>query len=131
MSDPAQLAAGEERDRVPELPHSPVIGAYANAAGHNLHHSSDERPERPGRKCSRQRSGSHSSVDVDFFDPNGVHRLGRTLSRMSQPAEDVRSRATDSSGDTAVDFDSFDLEKVMRQFMRKCVPFCFFIYRLC
>lgn len=128
MSDSAQLSAGEEMDKVPELPRSPTVpGAHIDAAAHN-HHS-----EKHGAhsKPAPHRKDSHSNVDVDFFDPDGVHTLGRQLSRMSQAAPGS-SRAA-SSNETAVDFDSFDLEKVLRSCIRKCVAFLLtaMLTRLC
>ncbi|GJE91326.1 pleiotropic drug resistance ABC transporter, partial [Phanerochaete sordida] len=129
MSDLAPLtstAQGEERDRVPELPLGPsVAGAYANAALHNAHHA----PASPDVSPVIQHSagphhGSHSNVDLAMFDPAGVNRLGRTLSRMSQePAEatkvpGTRSIESESSHGTAVD-ESFSLEKTLKDLLQK------------
>ena len=98
------------RDEVPELPLGPSIaGAYANAALHNhthhQHSSSAESqysqsqspgtspvlPHSPGPQMhsppthhASPHAGSHSNVDLTMFDPEGMNRLGRTLSRMSQ-----------------------------------------------
>lgn len=125
MSDLAPLAAhgaGEERDQVPELPLGPsVAGAYANAAVHNTDsaHSSPAVPHSPG-----PHHGSHSNVDLHTFDPAGVNRLGRTLSRLSQePTEGTkvpgpRSVESESSHETAVD-DSFDLAKTLQDLLQK------------
>ena len=156
MSDLAPLSApgqGEERDEVPELPLGPSIaGAYANAALHNhthhQHSSSAESqysqsqspgtspvlPHSPGPQMhsppthhASPHAGSHSNVDLTMFDPEGMNRLGRTLSRMSQEqhvgemARKVpggsRSVAS-SSNETAVD-DAFDLEKTLKDLIQK------------
>lgn len=129
MSDLAPLSApghDEERDHVPELPLGPsVAGAYANAAVHNARQSSDSAhsspkvPHSPG-----PHHGSHSNVDLAMFDPSGVNQLARTLSRMSQQSEGKkipgpRSIKSESSNHTAVDEDSFDLEKTLRGLLQK------------
>ena len=96
MSDLAPLTSpgqGEERDHVPELPLGPsVAGAYANAAIHNARQSSESVNSSPVIQHSPgPHHGSHSNVDLAMFDPAGVNRLGRTLSRMSQePAEGTK-----------------------------------------
>ena len=122
MADPAQLSStGEERDKVPELPH----GAYTHTATHD--HETRRSGESMNEKHTHQHGPhcSHESVDVGFFDPAGVHQLGRTLSRMSQDQavgqqQEHRSVAS-SSVETAVDGDKFSLEKVLQDMLQKCV----------
>ena len=133
MSSPEQLAAqGEENDTVPELPHGPsVAAAYGNAAVHNaLHHSSPKVPSPKvtyyGPDLGRQTSHA-SSVDVGFFDPEGVHQLRQTLSRMSAADQGEHAQSVQSSVETAVMDEKFDFEKVLREVMSKCV-LCFSLF---
>ncbi|KIP01968.1 hypothetical protein PHLGIDRAFT_130987 [Phlebiopsis gigantea 11061_1 CR5-6] len=118
MADPAQL---EERDKVPELPSGPsVAGAYAHAAIHN--HDARRSEDSTDEKHIHGPTCNHSTVDVGFFDPAGVHQLGRTLSQMSQdPAATRRGRSEAASSiETVVNNDEkFSLEKVLKDRLQK------------
>ena len=133
MSRPEQLAStssAEEKDTVPELPATPSLaGVHANPARHSPHtpYQSPRAPYSDGTHLERQ--ASHvSSVDVGFFDPSGVDRLRRTLSHMSTeaPRKSPGTESVRSTQETAVsEEEKFDLEKCLREIMRKCVPTSF------
>ena len=120
MSDPEQQRHSEENDDVPELPPpTPSMAAvHANISGSNPRCS----PRTLFSKAPRlERRPSHaSSVDVGFFDPSGVNRLRQTLSHLSTdtmrvtPPESVRS-----GGETIVEEEKFDFEKVLREIFQK------------
>ena len=77
-------------------------------------------PVTPKLGYTRARSGSSvSRVNVEFFDPEGVQALRRT---MTEEAKD-RSRpsvASSSTDDTLTD-GPFDFEKTVRHFVRRYV----------
>lgn len=137
MSDPAQLERiREDEGAVTELLVDPAntVGAYANAAVHNIiHHDHHEQHSPsvthspPVTRHARPRAGSNSShvshVSLDYFDPVGVNELRRTLSQqqdelrrtMSQRATDNAKKSTSSqnspeSGSKRGAGRSFDLD---------------------
>lgn len=69
----------------------------------------------------------HSSVDVDFFDPQGVQSLRRSLSRPSDspPIDDKAGYHTRSpSGESQVTLnvlqqDNFDFKRALRTLISK------------
>ncbi|KAF8069197.1 pleiotropic drug resistance ABC transporter [Lyophyllum atratum] len=76
------------------------------------------------RLSSMQRQTSRAShVDVDFFDPNGVKQMRRTLSRMSTAREGVNGDAqhtTSASSDDTLAVDGpIDFEKILRSLVKK------------
>ena len=118
MADPAQLSAGEERDKVPELP---LGSSYAHAAIHD--HDARRSEDSTSEKHTHGPHCNHSTVDVGFFDPAGVHQLGRTLSRMSQDPGATHHGHSEaaSSIETVVNDEKFSLEKVLKDRLQKCV----------
>jgi ATP-binding cassette subfamily G (WHITE) protein 2 (SNQ2) len=68
----------------------------------------------------------HSHVSMDFFDPKGVRKLSRTLSRVSakelpiseEPREEEESEISEEALKTD---DQFDFEKAVRTYIRKYV----------
>ena len=91
---------------------------HVNHHGHPDH--SPPPPVTPKLGYTRARSGSSvSRVNVEFFDPEGVQALRRT---MTEEAKD-RSRpsvASSSTDDTLTD-GPFDFEKTVRHFVRRYV----------
>ena len=84
MSDSAQLSAGEEMDKVPELPRSPILpGAHIDAAAHNNNTSRPSEKHGALSKPTPYGKGSNSNVDIDFFYPDGVHILGGSSATVS------------------------------------------------
>ena len=124
-ADPADPESTlEQTDLVPELSHQPHVHEPKPQ-----HH--DSAPTYP---LSRQLTGS-SHVHIGFFDPEGVEQLRRRLSRQSESESQSRVRLEASRGHgqkhrrhsvssevTLVMTDgSFDLEKTLRNVMRKYV----------
>lgn len=84
----------------PPVTHSPIIGR-------------DEK----GHAGRRRSSSSVSRVNIDFFDRDGVARLERTLTTMSQQSQ-AGQQSIDS--DTTINFDGpFDYAKTLRQISRR------------
>ncbi|KAF8069190.1 pleiotropic drug resistance ABC transporter [Lyophyllum atratum] len=83
-----------------------------NSAGTNQTLADSKLPSR------RRRSSSASHVDVDFFDPDGVRDLKRTLTRMSTVGEgakgDAQHMTSTDSDDTVAGDGAFDFEKTLR-----------------
>jgi hypothetical protein len=100
MSDFTINTTGEERDQVSELPLGPS------------HIDSPTNPNQSPKSQHTHLHGNHSNVSLDFFDPAGVNRLGRTLSQMSG-TQQRSAHSVASSNDTVVG-DKFDLEKTLR-----------------
>ena len=110
---------GEERDHVPEL------SSFADAHMSNVQRSPTLLRKSPKVPHSYA-PGNRSNVSLDFFDPEGVNRLGRTLSRMSvegapEQGAGARSVASGETADTAVGDEKFDLEKVLRNSLKEYV----------
>ncbi|KAJ7745683.1 pleiotropic drug resistance ABC transporter [Mycena metata] len=79
---------------------------------HRVFNESATTPPTSFSPLKRQRTGSVSRVDVDFFDPAGVQGLQRTVTQISErrnKAHSVDSDVTLSPGDGP-----FDLEKTLR-----------------
>ena len=120
-------------------PSGPMLSALATSRGGDqysqsqspgtspvLPHSPGPQMHSPPTHHASPHAGSHSNVDVGFFDPAGVHQLGRTLSRMSQDqgaqgTQQERRSVASSSVKTAVDGDKFSLEKVLQDMLQKYV----------
>lgn len=71
----------------------------------------------------RRRASSASHVSVDYFDPEGVQQLGRTLSRQmsTQGSPVISSKAPKKNTPSDVDSEvtlaeAFDLEKTLKNF---------------
>lgn len=126
MADPEQQSTGEERDQVSELPHSPTMPSAHPSA---LADSSRVSQESVNEKASHTHTQhcNHSNVDVGFFDPAGVHQLGRTLSRtlsrMSQDQAAIHApgRSVASSSNETIVNDGFSLEKTLGDLLKRCV----------
>jgi ATP-binding cassette, subfamily G (WHITE), member 2, SNQ2 len=88
--------------RVPSQKTSPLIA------------STSSRPQ-------QVRQGSCASrVDVDFFDPDGVRNLNRTLSHMSAAhVKDDSTSVSAISEETLITEGPFDFEKTLRTLMRR------------
>ena len=131
-----------ERDVVPELPTSSALAAAAHGE-HFHHHGYQHSPLRDeqrtedmessdARKEYKRRGSTASRVAVDYFDPEGVHALRRTLTAQSQAARSARSiehrTAPRSSGESTVvletgeqDAGRFDLELFLKDRAQRCV----------
>lgn len=104
--------------------------------GYAAHHEHDAHPPAARRPHDGRRNSTVSHVDVDFFDPSGVHELKRTLTHQkgdeNQGAEELR-RAEEDEGAADVasvstdatlkisDDGHFDFEKTLKKIIRKCV----------
>ncbi|KAI5121205.1 hypothetical protein M0805_006006 [Coniferiporia weirii] len=118
-----------DRDIVPELPAGPAMAAAA--IGDAFHQRSRPQFEQPSSGTGRRRSGSHTSVAIDHFDPEGVNELRRTFTRQSAAAQSTTSvnvpkpvvptsSARSTSESTAVsESDKFDFEKHLRGVVRQ------------
>jgi len=104
-----------------ELPTREALAAHASPIARS--------PTLPSQKYSPiisaverpQLQRSSSRVDVDFFDPDGVRKLNRTLSHMSRGTsgrDDVLS-ASITSDDTMIAEGPFDFEKMLRVMMKR------------
>lgn len=157
--DPSpETASDRSRDVVPELPSSNAMAAAASGTAfhdnYHHHHHTDHNatdithePEpstphgiRPPHH-HRRRDSSASRVAVDYFDPEGVLELRRTLTQHSATARSIHRTLTaqreqqhpqssGSSVSTAVgDSDAsekFDLEKILREMVKRYVTPIFF-----
>ncbi|KAJ7067216.1 pleiotropic drug resistance ABC transporter [Mycena amicta] len=97
---------------------------------HNIDEDSSQPSTHPSRspvvqhrifdesKVPRRRSSSASRVDVDFFDPAGVHGLQRTVTAMSERSMRRPTSPTDSDGTLTPGDGPFDLEKTLK-FVKK------------
>ncbi|KAL5527915.1 hypothetical protein ACEPAG_6716 [Sanghuangporus baumii] len=127
-----------ERDIVPELPpSSAMVSAAIGEHFHHHHHArsptraqseSEDAASADVKKKSKRRGSSASRVAVDYFDPEGVHELKRTLTMQSQAARSVaedRAEAHSSDESTVVsetgdlDVDKFDLEQFFKDTVQK------------
>lgn len=146
-----ETASDRSRDVVPELPSSDAMAAAASGTAfhdnHHHHHLTDHNPTdishepesstphgiRPPHH-HRRRDSSASRVAVDYFDPEGVLELRRTLTQQSATARSIHRTLTaqrqhpqssGSSVSTAVgDSDAsekFDLEKILREMVKRYV----------
>ena len=125
MTDTSHLDQIQEDERdAPQPPSSPVAEGHA-------HHSSP-RPSSPpvARRPARQRAHSNAShVSIDYFDPQGVDELRRTMSRLSTNTARDRAIAESGSGKQLSDASSevtiavgdgpFDFEKTLRAVVKK------------
>ncbi|KAL5529901.1 SNQ2_5 [Sanghuangporus sanghuang] len=126
-----------ERDILAELPPSSAI-ASAAIGEHFHHHHHPQSPVRAARsedeasadvkKKRRRRDSSASRVAVDYFDPEGVHELKRTLTMQSQAAREaaehrmgahVSDESTVVSENLALDVEKFDLEQFFKEIVQK------------
>lgn len=128
MSNPQQLDQTEIQEKVPQLPLGPsVAGAAVNAAVEN---QSNNSPRPSHSRPYAVHHGSRSRVDVDFFDPEGVDDLRRTLSRSTDrarpPVPGGAPSISRNSDDTAFETGKFDFEKVLRDVVRQYVFVLFF-----
>lgn len=96
------------------------------------HHHDHSRPESPSRP---RRNSNVSHVDINFFDPNGVRELERTLSRKDEQEKIVRARTRDreplhdpekgrlsvQSSDSTLNVcdEPFDFQKTLLRVVRK------------
>ena len=84
-------------------------------------------PVIPSTSLSKRPQQDHrpscaSKVDVDFFDPDGVRNLNRTLSHMSTGRVRERSPSVSAiSDDTLITEGPFDFERTLRTIMRRYV----------
>lgn len=92
-----------------------VAGAYASAAAHNVTHSPTT-PHATPRLGRKRRPSEARSVNIDFFDPEGVKELRREMSRASEAHLGSQAEeASESDSDHTLQEGRFDLEKTLRQ----------------
>ncbi|KAF7316625.1 Brefeldin A resistance protein [Mycena chlorophos] len=98
---------------------------------HNIDENSTEPSANPSRSPAvqlrafdeskvprRRRSSSASRVDVDFFDPAGVHGLQRTVTALSERSVG-RPSVAESEGTLTPGEGPFDLEKTLKFIVKK------------
>ena len=106
----------------PFAPHTEEDHHVSNV--HGNHHGQPDHspppPVTPKLGYTRARSGSSvSRVNVEFFDPEGVQALRRT---MTEEAKDRnRPSVASSSSDHTLTDGPFDFEKTVRHFVRRYV----------
>ena len=89
-------------------------------------------PSRPSRLARPRRGSSISRVELNFFDPEGVKELERTLTHQSNSNKSNKSnRGLDSRQSVASDTtlatkegEPFDLAKTLRKVIQKLVSLC-------
>jgi ATP-binding cassette subfamily G (WHITE) protein 2 (SNQ2) len=94
----------------------------SNVQGNHLGHPdhSPPPPVTPKLGNTRARSGSSvSRVDVEFFDPEGVQALRRTMTKEANDRD--RPSVASSSSDHTLTDEPFDFEKTVRHFVRRYV----------
>ncbi|RDB27092.1 Brefeldin A resistance protein [Hypsizygus marmoreus] len=126
----SQMSAPVEEEQRVTTPTSDLPSRQVLAA-HNRHRpfpgagtssgSAPTTPSNPVRKARRNSNVSHhvDHVDVDFFDPEGVHHLNRTLSQMSAPVKELQRTTTPTSDLTLTTDGPFDFEKTLRTIVKK------------
>lgn len=106
----ANNATPEDMDRKSSTPDRPAFGQHIAAM-----ESSTQLHKYPPSKEEH-----HTNVDVHHFDPSGVAQLGRTLSRAMTHEQSRMSGASEDSAETfVVEGEAFDLEKVLRHYMKQ------------
>jgi ATP-binding cassette subfamily G (WHITE) protein 2 (SNQ2) len=98
-----------------DLPTREALAAHTSPAirSTNLPSSSRNQPD------EGHRTSCASRVDVDFFDPEGVRNLNRTLSKIST-GRDTQSDST-VVDDILFPEGPFDLEKTLRTILKRRV----------
>ncbi|KAG6814964.1 hypothetical protein H0H93_011487, partial [Arthromyces matolae] len=115
--------AGGSFSELSELPTREAVQAHNAIHRHISPQNSPNPDSAPAKsKCSpKQRRGSSCShMDVDFFDPEGVRRLHRTISRMSAGITET-PEVTESmtSEETLAATGPFDLEKTLKMVVKR------------
>ena len=126
---------------MPELPTSTDINTqYHNTNAYQISPVGSNEPHRPR---GRARGASTASrVAIDYFDPEGVNDLRRTITQQSAAARSTRSGrsasrrrapsvtgvsegATSSTSTIAAEEDAekFDLEKFLKGLVQRCMFF--------
>jgi ATP-binding cassette subfamily G (WHITE) protein 2 (SNQ2) len=84
-------------------------------------------PKIQAKRRNSRRMSTASRVSIDFFDPQGVEGLRRSMTREKQTQPSTvpfpAPASSDASSDDSFDMDSkdFDLEKWIRQMIQRCV----------
>jgi ATP-binding cassette, subfamily G (WHITE), member 2, SNQ2 len=134
----------KEVPRGDSRPHTPTSdnAAARDFVGFNPRNSPHDSPALPCFGSNRGRRGSNASrISVDYFDPDGVQELRRTLTRMTtegpetieeiirgQPAPEqspqiftTDSEESEASESTLAAQDgAFDFAKTLRDIVKKC-----------
>lgn len=134
-NEPAHLDLIQEED-VPQIP-GPQGAAHQAAANiHNAvhpHRQQSHPPAAPAANHLKRVTSTHSRVSVDYFDPDGVKELRRTMSRQSQQQRERshsidpavrnarRTSSAESESTLAVGDGDFDFEKTLQKVMRRYV----------
>ncbi|KAG6863925.1 hypothetical protein C0991_001947 [Blastosporella zonata] len=119
VSQTAGASGSEFREPACEAVPSQHVNSYYQHNGNGTPPGASPNPDlgpAKSRCLAKQRRGTHAShMDVDFFDPEGVRNLNRTISRMSVPprADSVASE------DTLTAPGQFDLEKTLKMVVKK------------
>ncbi|KDR70391.1 hypothetical protein GALMADRAFT_254847 [Galerina marginata CBS 339.88] len=132
MSDSLQL-----KDIAEETASGTVsrVASQPTLLGHEPTHSAEDKlpqadheflkhppPVSPKQVFTRPRGNSSvSRVDVDFFDPDGVHQLRRTMTQQKED-EPAQNKRTSQSSDATLhvkDDQPFDFEKTIRHMVRR------------
>jgi ATP-binding cassette, subfamily G (WHITE), member 2, SNQ2 len=103
-----------------ELPQE-ATGSAALSTTSNPNHSPDVPSFSPSSVSLSypQKSGA-THVDLDFFDPEGVRNLERTLSQLTEAHVGAKEkRESVSSGGTLITDGPFDFEKALRGMVQK------------
>lgn len=111
-----------------EAPSGAVSREASEPTLHNHAANHHEHPPHPHHPRPRRQSTA-SRVSVDFFDPEGMIEIRRTLTQdRAYQEKDEKPRAastggssTDSDNTLAAGGDGFDLEKTIRQIVRRYV----------
>ncbi|KAF9076400.1 ABC transporter [Rhodocollybia butyracea] len=105
LRDIQEERSGQNTPLQPQEPQEPIESPTIPSA-----HASKTRP---------RRGSSVSRVSIDYFDPQGVRELQRTLSKMTQrPGSPAQSTSSDSNA-TLANEAPFDFEKALRQITEK------------
>lgn len=134
---PARRASSE--DVVPELPTSTdIAGVYSTSGSSNMQHNQITPASPTSHHRGRARGGSSASrVALDYFDPEGIHDLRRTITQQSAAARSTRSGrsisaarrapsvsegASSSTSTIAAELDAekFDLERFLKGLVQRC-----------
>ncbi|KAF8957821.1 pleiotropic drug resistance ABC transporter [Flammula alnicola] len=92
---------------------------------HHHHHEHHEHPPHASESpefLQHRRNSSVSHVEVDFFDPAGVHELQRTVTHQNEEEKpELEPRSSESSAATlhVKEDEPFDLEKTLRRVIEK------------
>ncbi|TFK22472.1 hypothetical protein FA15DRAFT_757994 [Coprinopsis marcescibilis] len=127
MSEPAHLP-----DIVEETPSASVsrVASTLKLESDVHHHHHEKHHEHPPSASPRthftkpRRNSTASRVSIDFFDPEGVNELRRTITKETTEhplPKESESTSSDASSDhtLAVDENDFNLERVIRQVLRR------------